>query len=664
MIGTAFKWIGLSMAAVALALAGVYFWMARDRGPTHPALAAADMAPIIPLRDLWANNDSEWGYTISPGKGWVSWRAVDVATPLIRLRRRDDDRVTDIETTQGATYWWDHDDRHLHLRQYADERWAVWKIGARNPRDDWVDVTPRGFRHWRVLHRLPDSDARIFITTRDRDAQYDDLYTVEPDGHGKRLERWNPGHVTRWFVDTNGRIRARVVNTGPGAFAIEFDEDGDDEDWRSAFTFTARDTLRPGRLSGTDDSLTAFSDKGRDKIALIRIDLDTGEETVLMHDPNLSIARWFGLGALWVVPDVLEIGNGHRRYEPMTERGEKLMEALADLKSPYHFSVGSSSEDGEIVTLATNEREDGWRYRLVDLSTGEVEHLGAHDMTRHAARLPETLVDTVTARDGLEIPILLTLPKNVPPENLPMVAVIHGGPANHDRWVYNRTSIFLADRGYAVLRVNYRGSTGFGRRHQRAGDHEYGRAMQDDIVDAVQAMVERGVADPDHIAIMGASWGGYSALMGVARDPDLFAAAISIAGVTDVEYQTVHAPHFWGIDKTYWTQIAGDPENPDHRAEMREHSPLTLVENIKVPVMLAHGIKDRVVDRSDTERFAKRLQELGTPHETHYFEREGHSLSRWQTKVLLMRGIEKFLARHLGGRDGGFDYVELAAEYL
>ena len=125
MIGTAFKWIGLSMVATALASSGVYFWMAHNRGPTHPALTATHMSPIIPLRDLWANNDSEWGYTISPGKGWVSWRAVDVATPLIRLRRRDGNRITDIETTQGASYWWDHDDRHLHLRQYADERWAV-----------------------------------------------------------------------------------------------------------------------------------------------------------------------------------------------------------------------------------------------------------------------------------------------------------------------------------------------------------------------------------------------------------------------------------------------------------------------------------------------------------------------------------------------------------
>ena len=172
------------------------------------------------------------------------------------------------------------------------------------------------------------------------------------------------------------------------------------------------------------------------------------------------------------------------------------------------------------------------------------------------------------------------------------------------------------------------------------------------------------MADPDNVAIMGASWGGYSALMGVARDPELFAAAIAIAAATDLEYETVHAPHFWGVDQTFWTQVVGDPENPDHRAEMRAHSPLTLIENIRAPVMLVHGVNDRVVDRSGTELFARRLEELGMPHEAHYFEREGHRITRWQTKVLVMRRIERFLAAHLGGGDGGFDYVELAAEYL
>ena len=467
-----------------------------------------------------------------------------------------------------------------------------------------------------------------------------------------------------WVIDSSGRIGARVVNTEPGRFAIEFDADGDDEDWRPVFSFTSRDTVWRRGLSATDDTLTLLSNVGRDKIALVRLDLGTGEETVLAHDPEHGVARWIGLGSQWVSPDLVEIGNGYPRREPMTERGEKLLAALADLEQPFELGVLASSANGDVVTLATNEREDGWRYRLVDLSTGAVEHLGAHGMTRYSERLPETLVETVTARDGLPIPVLLTLPKGVPARELPMVAIIHGGPAQHDRWGYRRESILLADRGYAVLRVNYRGSTGFGRRHQRAGDREYGRAMQDDIVDAVQAMVDRGVADSKKVAIMGASWGGYSALMGVARDPSVFAAAISLVGATDLEHQTVHAPHFWGVDKTAWTQIVGDPDIPEDRAEMRAHSPNSLVENIEAPVFLAHGVNDRVVDRSATELFARRLDELGKPYEVHYFEKEGHAFTRWQTHVLLMRRIEEFLARHLGGRSGGFDYVEIGARYI
>jgi len=664
MVRIIFKWICVLVVATVLGLAGAYAWLARDRGPAHPSLASADLPSTIPIRHLYADRSSEWGYRISPGKGWISWRAIRLTTPVIRYRRRGGGPVTEIESKFGARYWWEPDDRHLRLLKYANRRWAVWKIDAERPEDEWIDVTPRGFQNWKVRYDFDDPGARLYLTTRDRDARLDDLYSVEPDGHGKRLERRNPGNVQFWIMDRNARIGARAVTTGPGEFAIEFDEDGDDEGWRRAFEYTAEDTVFGLGLSASDDFLTLLSDVGRDKVALVRIDLRTGDETVLVHDPDQSVDRSFGLVRWGTMPDLLEIGHGHRRYEPTTARGERLLAALADLEVPYHFNILSNSLDGELVTLATNERERGWRYRLVDLATGATEHLGAHNMTRYADRLPETRVETVRARDGLEIPILLTLPRGVEPRNLPLVAVIHGGPALLDRWGYRPGSIFLADRGYAVLRVNFRGSTGFGRRHRRAGDHEYGRRMQDDIVDAVEAMVERGTADPDRLAIMGASWGGYSALMGVARDPDLFAAAISIAGPTDLEYQTVHAPHFWGVDKTAWTQVIGDPENPDHRAEMRAHSPLTHVESITVPVLLAHGVNDWVVDRSMTELFARRLEELGKPYETHYFEKEGHKFRRWQTRVLLSRKIEAFLARHLGGRDGGFDYIELAAKYL
>ena len=663
MVRTACKWLGIFSIAAVVAAGGVYWWMARDRAPTHPALAAADLLPMIPFRDFWANRDSEWGYVISPGKTWISWRAVDVATQLINIRRRGDERVATIETTQGARYWWDDDDRHLHLLQPADGRMALWKIDVENPDEDWIDITPRGFRNWRVRYLLPDSDARMFIATRDRDARFHDLHSVEPDGHGKRLERRNPGHVIGWLIDDEGRIGARLANTGPGTFAIEFDDDGDDRAWHGAYPYTAQDTVRTLRLAPAGNGLALFSDVGRDKFALVRIDSRSGEEGIIVHDPKRSVSRWFVLGRS-TTADLVELGGGYPRYVPTTERGERLMGALEDLEPPYRIGVLSSSRDGEVVTLATNEQADGWRYRLVDLATGEIEALGADEMTRHADRLPDTRFDVIEARDGLEIPVFLTLPKGVEPENLPLVALIHGGPAAHDEWGYDRTVTFLADRGYAVLRVNYRGSTGFGRRHLRAGDRAFGRAMQHDIVDAVQAMAERGVADPTRTAIMGYSWGGYLAMMVAARNPGRFAAAISTAGILDFEHHATHVPPSWALGRTRWTQITGDPERPADLAEMRAHSPLTLADRIKIPVLLAHGVNDREVDHSGTERFARRLEELGRAPEAYFFEKEGHAMSRWQTRTLLMRAIEKFLARHLGGRDGGFDYVELGARYL
>ena len=654
------KWVGIFSIAAVLVAAGAYWWLARDRAPTHPALGAADLPPMIPFRDLWANRDSEWGYVISPGKTWISWRAVDVATQLIEFRRRGSDRVTAIETTQGSRYLWDDDDRHLHLLQHADGRRAMWKIDVEDPDEGWIDVTPRGFTNWQVHSRLPDSNARIYIATRDCDPRFYDLYSVEPDGHGKRLERRNPGHVLGWFIDDRGRIGARLVNTGPGTYAFEFDDDGDDRAWHRVYPSTEQNTVRALRLPPAGNTLDRFSDVGRDKFALVRIDSRTGEERVIAHDRERSVARWFALGRS-TTADLLEMGGGYPRYVPTTMRGERLLAALTDLEPPYRIGVLSSSRDGEVVILATNEQADGWRYRLIDLATGEVESLGADDMTRHADRLPDTRFDVIEARDGLEIRVFLTLPQDIEPKNLPMVALIHGGPSAHDEWGFDRTVAFLADRGYAVLKINYRGSTGYGLRHRRAGGRAFGGAMQHDIVDAVQARAERGVADPARTAIMGYSWGGYLAMMVPARNPGRFVAAISIAGILDLEHHVVHKHPTWAVDTTRYKQTVGDPDDPADRAAMRAHSPLTLVDRIAVPVLLAHGVNDEGVDRSGTERVARRLEELGRAPEAYFFEHEGHAMARWQTKTLLMRAIEKILARQLGGRDGGFDYVELAA---
>ncbi|MEZ5651228.1 MAG: prolyl oligopeptidase family serine peptidase [Burkholderiaceae bacterium] len=654
--------LSIVVALVVLSGTAAYAWLARDRGPSHPVLAASALPPLIPLRAFWANTDSEWEHTLSPDGAYLSWYAVKSARTVIHVRHRATGREFVIRPHEGqnARYWWEPDARHLRLVQFKDNRTAIWRIDAQQPDASWTEVTPRGFQSWYVARRpVTDADPYYF-TTHDRSGQFTDVYRVDADGLRRELAFQNPGDVQAWVIGLHQPVLARIRNTAPGAFA--FERAMPDDSWEAVLDYHSTDVLRPLSDDG-GTQLYALSNRGREHVALVRIDLRTGVETVMAGDPERSVEEVLMLDPDAPRPDVVRLGGGAPRYVAQSELGRNLLETLADLRAPFAMRILSRTHGGRQLTVEIDEREDGFRTAFIDTGAKTLEWISEHPMRRFAGTLADTEARVIEARDGLQVPILLTRVPGAAGAT-PMVALIHGGPGRHDRWGYTRFVQFLANRGYAVLRVNYRGSTGFGRAFQRAGDHQYGRAMQDDIADAVQWAITQGIADPGRIAIMGASFGGYSAVMGLARDPKLYAAGISIAGASDLEYQTVNAPHFWGPDKTYWTRVIGDPANDDDRAQMREHSPINRVDNIAVPVLLAHGIVDRVVDRSDCERLERRLRELGKPVEAYYFEKEGHAFQRWQTNVRLGRRLEEFLARTLGGRSGGFDYVEIGAEYL
>ena len=664
MVKVLLKALGIIVVLFITFVAAGYAWLARDRGPTHQTLAAVDMAPLIPLRDFWANQDSEWGYSLSSGGSFMSWWSVEGADTVLNVRDRStgETQVVRPEEGQNSFYEWSYDDRHLLLTHYKDNRWSVWRIDATNVDNDWIEVTPRGFQNWRNLYIPKAADELRLITTFDRSGEFRDVYSIDQDGFGKTLLRKNPGNVDWWQADQKGAVFLRGVNVAPGKFQVEYDPKRDDAEWRPLVSYSSRDSLW---ILGEDGAggLLCFSNLGREHLAAVSIDLETGKETVLFEDSSRSLDDWYAFSDVAPNMDIVELGGGYPEYRAMTPLGKSVLQALTMLESPFEMNILSTTTHGELVTLAINQQEDGWRYLLIDTRSNETEWIGTHDFVRHAASLAETDVHKIAARDGLEIPILLTRPVGVEGP-APMVALIHGGPSSHDRWEYDREVQFLANRGYVVLRVNYRGSTGFGRTFERAGDHEYGRGMQDDIQDAVQWAIDQGIADKDAVAIMGGSFGGYSAMMGVARDPEFYAAGVSIVGAVDLEYQTVHSPHFWGVDKTAWTQVIGDPEKPENLAKMREYSPINLVDQITKPVLLAHGINDRIVDRADSERFERRLRELGKPYEAYYYEKEGHGFDRWQTHVKFYRALEEFFAKHLGGRSGGFDYVEIGAVYL
>ncbi|MGD9529600.1 MAG: alpha/beta hydrolase family protein [Pseudonocardia sp.] len=265
------------------------------------------------------------------------------------------------------------------------------------------------------------------------------------------------------------------------------------------------------------------------------------------------------------------------------------------------------------------------------------------------------------ARDGLELPGYLTLPIGVAPRNLPMVLLVHGGPWSQDAWGYNPEVQLLANRGYAVLQVNFRGSTGYGRRHLTAAVGEFGRAMQDDLVDAVGWAVAQRYADPARVGVFGVSYGGYAALVGITATPDLFAAAVDYVGVSDLVTALRALPPFTRrYNANSWYRYVGDPEVPEQVADMLARSPITMVDRIRTPLLVAQGANDVRVPQAQSDRIVASLRERGVPVEYLLAEDEGHGFENEENRLRFYRAVERHLARYLGGRSGTTSDVDAA----
>ena len=256
-----------------------------------------------------------------------------------------------------------------------------------------------------------------------------------------------------------------------------------------------------------------------------------------------------------------------------------------------------------------------------------------------------------TARDGVVIPGYLVTPKGVPAENLPTVILPHGGPWGRDYWGYDPFVQFLANRGYAVMQPNFRASTGFGKAFLNAGNGEWGTGiMQHDITDGVKHLVDAGIADPEQIAIMGASYGGYATLAGVAFTPDLYAAGVSIVGPSNIITLLDSIPPYWGPTKQMFLRRVGDPDDEEDRARLVAQSPFFHAENIEAPLLIIQGANDPRVKKAESDQIVVALRDLDRPVQYLLAPDEGHGFRGKENRLAMFAAIERFLARHLDGR--------------
>jgi dienelactone hydrolase len=381
-------------------------------------------------------------------------------------------------------------------------------------------------------------------------------------------------------------------------------------------------------------------------------DLATQASTLIEKDPKDEVD--FG-GSLFsdVTNEMLAtfyVGDRVRIY-PKTKKFEALYARMKKALPDGEISFGGVTADESLWMLSISSDVDpGSRY-IFDAKTGKAEFLykGRPELpTQHLVAMKPVRIN---ARDGLVIPAYLSLPKGVPAKNLPVIMYIHGGPWGRDSWGYNSAAQFFANRGYAVLQPNFRGSAGFGKKFLNAGNKEWGTgAMQHDITDAVQYLIKEGIADPKRVGIYGGSYGGYATLAGLAFTPDLYAAGVSFVGPSNIITLLKTIPPYWAPMKKMFDVRVGDMDNPEDLKRLEEQSPLNSATKIKAPLLVVQGANDPRVKKSESDQIVVAMRDLGRSVEYIVAPDEGHGFAGKENRLAFYTATEHFFAKHLKGR--------------
>ena len=649
--------VGAALAAMAV-LAGC------ASGPTHPALEGAPLPDLIPVRDFVASRQSTGGYQVSPDGQHMAWFGTDGLVPAVWVQSLASGESKAFRIRARAVRF-SADSQWLGVSVDAtgDENTRLY-VGRVNGTDtDLRELMPAS----RAVVRLVDTVAGgpdFIITSNQRDRRVFDLYRVNPADGKSELLAINPGNVVWWGVDEAGQLRARTLVQGdhsvlerPGRGPSNAQGDRPDH-WVPVTQWSRWDTLNIFGLHDSGRQAWALSNRGRDKLALVRLNLSSGQEKVVFASPDVDLDS-VTLSRRTREPLVVHYMPGYPASKVFDEAVASQLKALAG-DQPAEVRVVSADQSDRVLTVSVTTERGSRSYLLRD---GQApQFLGETRLSLMSTALSPSEPIAYMARDGLSIHGYLTLPVGVPQSRpLPMVLLVHGGPWRRDRWGDGTLRQFLANRGYAVLQVNYRGSSGYGRTHMEKAIGEFAGRMHDDLIDGVRWAVARGVADPQRVAIYGASYGGYAALVGATLTPEVFACAVDIVGVTDIARLLEAAPPYWDLGLPWWHRYVGNPAVPADRARMDAQSPLYHAERAQKPILIMHGVNDVRVKLEQSEWMVAALRKAGKSVDYVTFPGDGHGNQRWPNNLKLYRKTEDFLAQCLGGRTSGFDYYQLGA---
>lgn len=600
--------------------------------------------PEISVEDFM-KNPGDVGYQLSPDGNYISYASAWENRLNVFVKAMGNDsaptRVTSTKDRDIAGFFW-KDDSILYLKDNGgDENYHIYSSSFNGAEEK--DLTPYEGVAVLPLDNLKNVKDEILVTMNKEDATVFDVYKLNIKTGETHLVAKNPGSIQSWISDSNGEIRMAVESDGYEGNVLYRETEKDE--FKPFITIEAGDTVSPIAFSQDNQFIYALSDKGRDKIQLVKYDLD-GKEEVILSNPNVDISNaLYSSSKDKLLYSAYITDKVH--YEFFDDEFEAVFNKMKDKLGVDESELGINDYNKEMTKFIVSVGSDTvfGKYYYYDSETDTVTQLAELSPWLDEANMAQMHSISYKSRDGLTIHGYLTLPKNKKAENLPMVVIPHGGPWARDVWGFNPEVQLLANRGYAVLQMNFRSSTGYGKEFVDAGNKQWGLKIQDDITDGVQWAIDQGIANPEKIGIYGASFGGYATLAGITFTPDLYAAAVDYVGVSNIFTLLDTVPPYWETMLNMFHVRVGHPEKD--KELLKSVSPVFHADKIKTPLFVAQGANDPRVNKQESDQIVEALKKRGVDVEYMVKENEGHGFMNEENKIEFYNAMTEFLDKHL-----------------
>ncbi len=603
--------------------------------------------PKIPLEDFFKNPEKS-SFQLSPNGEQIAYmkpwedgnRMMNVY--IKNLGDENGTRITSASKRSLYGYFWLNDNRIAYIQDKGgDENIHIYAVNIDGTNN--IDLTPFENIQARITDDLEDDPDHMIISINNRNPRVHDVYRLNVNTGDLTLIAENPGNIMGWMTDNDGKLRIALTSDGVNSSILYRNTEADE--FKSILTTNFKVSVSPLFFTFDNQELYVSSNRGRDKSAIFKFDIENAKETELIfeHD-EVDVSGLMRSRKRQVLTGV-SYYTEKRQLHFLDNWREDLQKKLESKLKNVEVAISDISKDETKAIIVAFSDVSRGTYYYYDIINDDLTLLADLNPWLNPEHMSNMKPISYTSRDGLKINGYLTIPKGSNGKNLPVVVNPHGGPWARDRWGFNPEIQYLANNGYAVFQMNFRGSTGYGRDFWEKSFKQWGKTMQDDITDGVNWLIENGIANPNKIAIYGASYGGYATLAGLTFTPDLYACGVDYVGVSSLFTFMESMPPYWELYREMMYEMVGHPEKD--KDLLASSSPLLHIDNIKVPLFIAQGANDPRVKKSESDQIVNALKEKGIDVPYMVKDDEGHGFYNESNRFDFYRAMSDFLSQHL-----------------